>query len=94
MVQEAPGAIWVWQATGTGKSDEDPSRVDSVNVSVLLVLVSVTNCGALVVLRLDCEGQRGGEMAKTGGCAIPVPLTANVCVGKVTPGLLGQQTGR
>ena len=51
-------------------------------VALALLLVSVTVCCALVVFTIWLlKFTTDGDGVMIGGCAMPVPVTANVCVG-------------
>ena len=54
----------------------------SRTVSVLLLLVTVTDCGALLVPTIWLPKLSVvGENVSTGGCPMPVPVTVKVCAG-------------
>ena len=83
MVQFMPGAIGEEQEDGWGKK-APPFRAMllSTTVSVLLLLVTVTDCAALLVFTIWLPKARvAGDIVSTGGCAMPVPVTVKVCAG-------------
>ena len=82
MVQLMPGAIGEEQ-DGWGKK-VPPFRLMllSTTVSVLLLLVTVTDFAALLVPAIWLpKASVAGDIARTGGSATPVPVTVKVCAG-------------
>ena len=80
IVQVMPGAIGEEQEDGWIRKPEPASAIlPTTTVSVLLLLVTVTDCAALLVFAIWLpKASDGGEIVSTGGCAIPAPVTAMV----------------